>query len=146
MSALQKVLRAEISRIARKEVRDEIESARKASVQHRRAIAELRKQLDALAREVRALRKASAKVEPPVSAVPSEEGGPPRRFSAGRLAAHRAKLGLSAAVYGKLIGVSGQSVTNWEQGTTRPRAAQLQALVAVRGLSRREADEHLARL
>ena len=40
----------------------------------------------------------------------------PRRFSATRLAARRAKLGLSAAVYGKLVGMSGATIYLWEQG------------------------------
>jgi hypothetical protein len=39
-----------------------------------------------------------------------------------------------------------QSSTNWETGKARPRPAQLQGLIAVRGLSRREADARLAEL
>jgi transcriptional regulator with XRE-family HTH domain len=42
-----------------------------------------------------------------------------------------------------LVGVSGQSIYKWEQGEVRPRAAQLQALAAVRGIGKCEA---LARL
>ncbi|MGJ7493623.1 hypothetical protein ACSFA8_00985 [Variovorax sp. RT4R15] len=36
--------------------------------------------------------------------------GPRRRFSAARLAAHRSKLGWSAATYGKLVGIGGQTI------------------------------------
>ena len=64
--------------------------------------------------------------------------GTKRRFSAGRLAAHRAKVGISAASYGQLVGVSGQTIYHWEQGKARPRAAQLEQLAAVRGLGSRE--------
>jgi len=66
---------------------------------------------------------------------------PPRRFSASRLAAHRAKLGLSAAAYGKLVGMSGATIYLWEQEKSRPSSEQLQRLATVRSLSRREALE-----
>jgi DNA-binding transcriptional regulator YiaG len=61
------------------------------------------------------------------------DGGTQRRFSAERLARHRAKLGLSAAAYGQLAGASGAAVYKWEQGA-RPRAAQLERLAALREL------------
>ena len=41
--------------------------------------------------------------------------------------------------YGKLVGVSGMAIYTWEQGTTRPQKAQIVALVAVRGIGKREA-------
>lgn len=146
MSDIQKVLREEISRLARKEIKNEIESLKKTSAQHRSTFAELRRQIASLERQVKQLAKQAVKERPTPKAreditVDSE---PPRRFSAKRLAAHRAKLGLSAAAYGKLVGVSGQTVYNWEQGTARPRAAQLQALVAVRGVRRGAAGALLA--
>ncbi|MBS0343479.1 MAG: helix-turn-helix domain-containing protein, partial [Proteobacteria bacterium] len=67
-----------------------------------------------------------------------------RRFSATRLAAHRSRLGLSAAAYGKLIGMSGATIFLWEQGKSRPSAAQLQRLAAVRALGKRAALEKAA--
>lgn len=146
MSDIQKVLREEISRLARKEVKSEIEGLKKASAQQRSTIAELRRHIEGLERQVKQLTKRAAKEAPVPAAEQSSaaDGEPPRRFSAGRLAAHRTKLGLSAAAYGKLAGVSGQTIYNWEQGAARPRPAQLQALVAVRGMRRSEADAVLA--
>lgn len=139
MSDIQKLLRAEISRLARREIRSEIDSLKKASAQQRSAIAELRRQVDLLQRQVKQLSKLSAKGAAEPAEANTESGGQPaRRFSASRLAAHRAKLGLSAAAYGQLVGVSGQSIYNWEQGNARPRPAQLQALVAVRSKTRRD--------
>ena len=58
---------------------------------------------------------------------------------AGPLKAQRRRLKLSAADFGKLLGVSGLTIYNWEQGTTRPRKHHLAALVAVREMGRREA-------
>ena len=46
---------------------------------------------------------------------------------------------MSAANYAKLVGVSPLTIYNWEQGKTRPRKEQLAALVAVRGIGKREA-------
>jgi DNA-binding transcriptional regulator YiaG len=51
---------------------------------------------------------------------------------------------LSAADFGLLIGVSGQSIYKWEDGKVRPRAKQLQAILSLRGLGKREAAERLA--
>lgn len=131
-------LKAEISRVARKEVRAEIEALRKSSVAHRASIAALRRQVDALEKALRrAVKDSVAGVAAP-GAKAEVDAGVKRRFSSSRLAAHRAKLGLSAATYGKLVGVSGQTIYHWEQGKARPRAAQLESLASVRDLG---ADE-----
>jgi hypothetical protein len=45
--------------------------------------------------------------------------------------------------YGKLVGVSGLTIYNWEHGRTRPRAAQFEALARLRGVSRADAAERL---
>ncbi|PLC07558.1 hypothetical protein CY658_02960 [Variovorax sp. RO1] len=138
MPNIASILKAEISRVTRKEVRTEIEALRKASAQHRSSIAALRRQIESLQKELRRVSKGSARVRSAPDATESAEQGPARRFSAGRLAAHRSKLGLSAAAYGKLVGVSGQTVYHWEQGKARPRAAQLESLALVRSLGKRE--------
>lgn len=142
MSNLASLLKAEISRVARKEVRAEIETLRKASAQQRSHIAALRRQIQDLERMVRrASRSLEAGGTKP--AAPAADEGPARRFSAGRLASHRSKLGLSAAAYGQLVGVSGQTIYNWEQGQARPRAEQLKKLVAVRVLTKASAAAQL---
>lgn len=139
MPNIASILKAEISRVARKEVRVEIETLKKASVAHRASIAELRRQVGALERELRRVTKTATRTAPADEA----DTGTKRRFSATRLAAHRAKLRLSAAHYGHLVDVSGQTIYHWEQGKARPRAAQLESLAAVRDLSAREVAERL---
>ncbi|WP_418132096.1 helix-turn-helix transcriptional regulator (plasmid) [Variovorax sp. 375MFSha3.1] len=144
MPNIASALKEEIARVARKEVRAEIETLKKQSVQHRSAIAALRREIAALQKAVRQLSKLDSRKMSTAEAAPSdEEGGPRRRFSASRVAAHRAKLGLSAADYGTLVGVSGQTIYHWEQGKARPRAAQLENLAAVRSLGRPEIAERL---
>ena len=68
------------------------------------------------------------------------------RFSAKSVRSQRERLGLSAADYGKLVGVSGLTICHWEQEKARPRKAQLATLVAVRGMGKREALNRLAEL
>ncbi|SCX71740.1 DNA-binding transcriptional regulator, XRE-family HTH domain [Variovorax sp. EL159] len=125
-------------------MRAEIETLKKASIAHRASIAELRRQVNALEKELRRVAKG---VTRPAAGPGSDDGATTstkRRFSATRLAAHRAKLGLSAAIYGQLVGVSGQTIYYWEQGKARPRVAQLEKLASIRDLSAREIAERLA--
>jgi len=143
MPNIASILKAEISRVARKEVRAEIESLKKTSALHRSSIAALRRQVGALEKELRRANQGSARRTRADESDEAGESGPKRRFSATRLAAHRTKLGLSAAIYGKLVGVSGQTIYHWEQGKARPRAAQLESLASVRDLGRREVAELL---
>lgn len=65
------------------------------------------------------------------------------RFSPKWLQAHRERLELSAADYAALVGVSPQTIYNWEQGKSRPQPEQLEAWAAVRRLGKREAWRRL---
>ncbi|MBB3178442.1 DNA-binding transcriptional regulator YiaG [Variovorax sp. Sphag1AA] len=140
MTNIASVLKAEISRVARKEARAELESLKKASTQYRTAIAQLRRDVADLQKQLK-LAEREKKAASRAGAAATDET--PRRFSATRLAAHRAKLGLSAAAYGKLVGMSGATIYLWEQGKSRPNPDQLKRLAAARALSRREALEQV---
>lgn len=140
MPNIASVLKAEISRVARKEIRAEVESLRKATVQHRSAIASLKRKISELEKQVRRSSNASKGPQQPEG----DDGSRQIRFSAQRLKNHRAKLGLSAKDYGRLVGVSGLTIYKWEGGNTRPRAGQLPAIAAVRKLGSREAHARLA--
>lgn len=60
--------------------------------------------------------------------------------------AQRKRLGLSAEKYAKLVGVSSLTIYSWEAGKSKPRKAQFDALVAVRGIGKREAMKRLAEM
>lgn len=47
---------------------------------------------------------------------------------------------------GWLIGVSAQSIYNWERNVSKPRDGQLVRLSALRGIGKREATERLKQL
>ena len=63
-----------------------------------------------------------------------------------RSVAPRKRLGLSAANFGLLVGATGQSVYAWEAGKAKPRAQNLAAIAALRGVGKREVAKKLAEL
>lgn len=142
MPNIMSVLKQEIIRLARKELKGQTLVLKKASAQHRRDIAELKRQVAGLNKPVAVLQKAVLKKLP---AVPATEGAKVR-FTAKGLVAQRKRLALSAADYAKLVGVSGLTVYKWEAGKNRPRKAQVAALAALRNLGKREALARLATL
>jgi len=143
MANIASILKTEISRVARREVRGETLGLKKAAGAHRAEIAALKRRVQALERELRRLVKASARAAP---AAADEKSSPALRFSAKGLASQRRRLGLSAEDCGLLVGTSGQSVYNWEAGKARPRAVHLPAIAALRSLGKREAVARLASL
>ena len=143
MPNIASILREEILRLARKEVRNELESLKKASARYRSELSELKRRLAMLEKhQSRVERKLAGKPETP------EPGEPAKglRFSAKRFASQRQKLGLSAAQMGTLINVSAQTIYYWEAGKTRPRQAQLTALAALRGIGKRQVKARLEQL
>lgn len=144
MPNIASVLKGEIARIARREVKTDTEALKKASAQYRATIAALKRQVLALEKNVAKLAKAGGKHRR--ADVAETNATRHIRYSAKRLAAHRAKLGLSAEAYGALVGVSGQSIYHWEAEKSRPRASQLQAIAAVRKLGKRAAAARLEEL
>lgn len=140
MPNIAQALKQEISRIARKEVRAETLPLRAVTTKYRQQIATLKKEVAALQRELRRSGNRSGTVP---AAPQQEDSDKQLRFSPTRLAAQRKKLGLSAREFGQLIGVSALSVYKWEQGKTRPRAKQLEAIASIRGIGKREAAARL---
>jgi len=142
MPNIASVLKEEVLRLARKEVRTATESLKKAVATHRSEIA-------ALKRQVASLEKQLARGEKKRGVAPPAEAGDDSvaiRFSAKRLARQREKLGLSAADMGLLLGVSAQTVYNWEAEKARPRRAQLAAIAALRGIGKRQVKARLEAL
>ncbi len=139
MPNLSTILKGEITRLARKEIKAACEPIRKANAGYRKEIAELKRHVALLDRDLKAASKPDK-----AQTMDGEASSGNTRFSAKGLKSLRAKLGLSAADFGLLIGASGQSIYNWETGKSVPRAAQQAALASVRGLGKREAAKRLA--
>lgn len=143
MPNIASVLKSEIARLARKEVRAHTDSLKKQATSHRAEIAALKRRALQLEQLIRSLAKTTSKL----SAKPeTEQVERPIRYSAKSLASQRRRLGLSAEDCGLLVGASGQSIHNWEAGEIRPRAKHLPAIAALRHMGKREAAERLAAL
>ena len=140
MPNLASVLKEEIQRLARKEAKASLAKTKQASSQHRRDIARLKREVKGLTQRLASLegreRKRASKSAP-------EELAAGARFSPKSVKSHRTRLLVSAADYGRLVGVSALTIYNWEGGKTRPRQQQLAALVSIRGLGKREAWRRL---
>jgi DNA-binding transcriptional regulator YiaG len=139
MANLSSILKSEITRLARKEIKTAVDPLRKANAGYRREIAELKRQVASLQRDLKVAStpaRAAAVVDAPTAT----------RFVPKGLKSLRARLGLSAADFGRLVGASGQSVYNWETGKAVPRETQQAALAAVRGIGKRDAIRRLEAL
>jgi DNA-binding transcriptional regulator YiaG len=134
------MLKAEITRLSRREIKKELTAVRKANVTYRHQIA-------ALKRQVAELEHMSAQLAKRAQATGNEPAvmrNRPVRFVAKGFAAMRKRLGLSAAQLGRLVGVSEQSVYNWETKKAVPRKEALAAIVELRGMGKREVQLRLA--
>jgi len=141
MPNIATALRDEIKRLSRQQSRTQIDPTRKATAVHRRDIALLKRQVVALERQVKALlRRPSNTSSVPQTTVPEIKV----RFVAKGLRSQRERLGLSAEGLGKVLGVSAQSVYNWEGGKARPRQDQMAKLSQLRKVGKRQVMAFLA--
>ena len=142
MTSFVTSLKEEIRRLARKEIKAQIQRTSRAVAQYRREIARLKRQQRENEKRIGQLESQARKPQP----LSSGELNGSTRFSSRSVKAQRRRTGLSAADYAKLLGVSPLTVYNWEQNKSRPRKEQFGALVALRGLGKREARSKLALL
>ena len=141
MSNIGNILKQEISRLARRETKQQTVALHKAVASYRRDIAALKRQVAALERVTKAQSKQLKKTTPVIA-----EPDTALRFRADGFKTLRQKLGLSAKQTGKLLGVSGQSVYAWETKRSSPRRNQLPAIAALRKMGKREAATRLQEL
>jgi DNA-binding XRE family transcriptional regulator len=146
MPNVASVLKQEIARIARKEIKSAAAPVRRASVRARRDLADLKRRLALLEKANHELQGHVARLRAAQPAMP--ETGRRARLTAKGLRSLRRKLGLSQTDMGRLIRISGQAVAHLEQqqGALKVRNATRAALLAVRGLGAREARKQLAAL
>jgi DNA-binding transcriptional regulator YiaG len=143
MPSIGAVFKEEILRLARKEIRKQTSVLKKASAQCRKDIAEMKRRVSDLQRKLTLLEKQVLKNVPSPTA---ETDADHVRFTAKGLRSQRKRLDLSAANYGKLIGVTGQTIYSWEQETSRPRKSQLARIASLRHMGKREAQARLEQL
>jgi DNA-binding transcriptional regulator YiaG len=143
MPNLAASLKSEIARIARKEVRAETASLKKAATAHRSEIAALRKRNQVLEAQLRRLHRSG---RPQASPLESADPPKPSPIGADSLKALRRKFGLSVHDLGRLVGASTQSIYNWESGKARPQARYLNVLAFVKDRTKAEVVARLSAL
>lgn len=137
MANLAATLKEEIQRLAKKEIKAQTGATKQAVAQYRREIAKLKRQSREQEKKIAFLEAQERKRLG--QAKSDEEAVEGIRFSARSVKAQRERIGFSAKDYATLVGVSPITIYNWEHGKSRPQKAQLSALVAIRGIGKREA-------
>jgi DNA-binding transcriptional regulator YiaG len=140
MPNIAAVFKEEITRLARKEIKDQVGPVKKIVADQRRTIAELKRQIATLERNQGFLQKQEQRR---LSRAPKAESAEGVRFSPKWVKADRRRLGLSAKDYSLLVGVSALTIYNWEHKKSRPRARALAGWAEVRGIGKREAMKRL---
>ncbi len=146
MPNVMTVLKAEISRIARKEAKQAVAPLRKPTTGARRTFADLKRRVAGLEKECKRLGAALAKMPKPE---PQEVPGKGKGWISGKgVRSLRQKLGLSQDAFARLVGVTPNGVYQWEckPGMLRLRDKTRTALLAARQLGAREAKARLAEI
>jgi len=133
MSNIATVLKEEITRLSRRELRSETDGLKRNSTQFRSDIAALKRRVTSIEKYLRNLDKQVSKVTPKLVEPIATTG---LRYSAKQFLAQRHRLGLSQPEAGLLLSVSPQTIYSWETGRTRPKPEQITMIAAMRKLSK----------
>lgn len=126
------VLKAEISRLAKKEAKAVVSPVKKASATYRGLIAGLRKQVDVLQKEVSSLKRAMPKADRVLATKTEPEG---RFWITGKgVRAMRKRTGLTQEKFSKLVGVSVPTVVNWEKAKGKVDIRKKATMARLQGL------------
>jgi DNA-binding transcriptional regulator YiaG len=145
MANIAKVLRDEFQRVAKRQVRTELNPLKRDNVRLKKSVAELRRQVAALERTSRELVKVVTPVMAAKEAEDATQNAAKLRPTSKSLKRLRARLGLTQAQFGQLLGVSGQAVVQWasREGRVRMRTTTLAALARIQNVGKREARRRL---
>jgi len=142
MNNFSNAFRAEVVRMARKELKPELQSLRKTITSHRSEIAALKRELKALSSQLKATQRQSKPTDGLQAKAVIDEAAPQKskhfEFKAQALLEKRTELGVTQKEMAQLLGVSSLSVYKWESGRVHPRAAQLERIVEVLKMGKRK--------
>ena len=143
MPSIDQTVREVVRRLARREARGIVAPLRRKVGKQRRAIAQLKRQLASVARDQQILRRGVAGQASVAAAAPAAGRAWITRQGIRSL---RRRLGLTQALFAKLIGASALTVSAWEcgQGKLSLRQRTSAAILAARKLGAREARARLA--
>ena len=143
MSKVLVAIKEEIQRVARKEIRMALNKLVRDRKGLKKTVAELKQQLALCQKSIKAFGTCAAKPDARIE-LDSEETRKARVTGKG-VRAQRRKLKLTQAAFGKLVGVTGLAVANWEKknGPLKMRNKVRQSYLAIRGISVKQAKEQL---
>lgn len=141
MPNIAKLLKDEITRLARREVKASITSLRKDNAALKRFAADMKRRLVVLESANKRLVKAEAANPKPDAGA----DGVKARITGRMIRSIRSRLGLSQDAFARLVGVSGQSVYQWEhaEGRLKFRGDTKERIIAIRKMGKREVAEKL---
>ena len=136
MSNIQKALNEMAVRIARREVNSKVRPLEKKIKELKFAVRLMQKLVDRQEKAISALSKNPAsdeKIEPlPAGTLENS------RLSPKLISVLRKKLKLSRNLFGKLLGVTSNTVFMWEYGRSRPRPEYRARIISLRKLGKRK--------
>jgi DNA-binding transcriptional regulator YiaG len=140
MSNVAKILKAEIVRISRKEVKTALGEIGKSHTGLKKIVAGLKQRVASLEKENKRLVAETRKQKPESAQKPPQEQEKARITSKG-IRSLRSRLRLTQADFAKLVGATTHAVYLWEkkEGPLRLRDKTKAALLSIRGLGAREA-------
>ena len=131
MSTYNEIFKEEVFRLARKEIRKHLEPLKKTNGNLRSEVSNLRQRLQELEKQIRKVNAGQPiKDEQPAEAK--------LRYSTKGLISLRKRLGVSQTELAQLIGVSQNTIHNWEAAKTSPRRSQLIRIAELRTKGKRD--------
>jgi DNA-binding transcriptional regulator YiaG len=155
MSTLVSCLKSEIVRLARKEIKAAVDPLRKPSSAARTAIADIKRRVADLEKELRRVNGVLSKVQsaqpcqpcPPCPSEPAESAASDvkMRITSRNVKSLRNRLGLTPPAFAKLLGVTTKWVYIYEDkaGVLKMRAGTLAAFLAAKAMTAKEARAKL---
>ncbi|MBN1757722.1 MAG: hypothetical protein JW863_05365 [Chitinispirillaceae bacterium] len=142
MPNLSSVLRSEIIRISRKEIKASVTPLKSMNSALNKTVSEFKKKVAGLETEIRRLQSAQPTSEKPEK---SPEIPEKLRISSKTILSLRAKLGLSQGDFARLLDVSSNSVFMMEhkKGRLNLRSKTLSNLIALKQMGKREVTRKL---
>lgn len=142
MPNIATVLKDEVARLVRKELRGETVALKKANGRYRTEIAGLKRRILVLEQKLKASERSVSRAAGTTD--PAKADGEKLRFRADGLKKLRERLDLSAPVLASILGVSAQTIYNWEAGGSRPGQEPLGKIAILRKMGKREVQQRLA--
>ena len=136
------VLKEEIRRLARSEIKKEVAPLKKRIQTLRKVVTEQKEQITGLEKKLAQASRQAGKT-PGIPAPTSEEATSSARITTASARALRKRLKLTQRQMGLLVGVSTMTVLRWEQGRAKPRGENRDAFLVLRGMSRPQVLERL---